>query len=886
MRIIHIIKHRVNSLLRRDRIDAELQSEIELHIEQLTKEGVASGMSEPEARMIALREFGPIEKSKEECRDMRKVNGVGSTMQDLRQAWRGMINAPSFSVVAVLTLALGIGGTSAIFSVINAALLKPLPYPNPNQLVLLFEMFDAPNVVSFANFSDWERENRGFSSMAAGRQNRFTLGSAGQAAPERIEGGIYSWALFKTLGVAPIIGRGFSPADDRPGAPRVVVISYGLWQRRFGGARDILHRRIRLDGVICDIIGVMPQSFGYPTRAVEVWTPIQALFGDALANRDWHQLYVLGRIREGATRKSAVADVSRIQQQIRAENPNNMLGSAVTGLPLSDITTQDSRTSLYVLLGAVGCLLMIACVNVSSLLLARGSQRSREFFVRAALGAGRARLMQQAVIESLLLALIGCAFGLLLGCLLMSYLNAHAAILIRAEDIDTSAPIRMDGMVLGFTILLSLLSGVLAGLLPARRAARVDLTAGIKEGGRSSTSGRAQQRSRSVLISLEVGLSFVLLVTAGLLVRSFIRLQTVHSGVAAENLLTAAISLPDARYGPESVSHFAKTLLDRTQALPGLKAVALVNCLPVGGYCGDNSFSIEGRPPQPGQFNVALNRSSSPGYFRVAGIPLLAGRDFTESDGRGFDPKHPHQSALIISESMARKLWPDGHALGQRVYFGDQNSPRYQVVGIVGDVLIDLEKTPQPTMYTPALEGRHTDFYIVARTAVNASAFASALRRAVEGIDSEVPLFQVRTMSEVLGKSAESRAFIAILLAGFAGFALILSAVGLYGILSYLVTQRTAEIGIRMALGANRSEVCRLALVQGMKPASLGLAIGLIAALLLARTLRGTLFGIEPADSVTFITATLVLLFTASIACLVPAWRAGCTNPVNSLRSD
>ena len=303
-----------------------------------------------------------------------------------------MINTPSFGIVAVLTLALGIGGNSAIFSVINAALLKPLPYPNPNQLVLLFELFDVPNVVSFANFSDWERENRGFSSMAAGRQNRFTLGSAGLAAPERIEGGIYSWALFKTLGVTPIIGRGFSPADDRPGAPRVVVISYGLWQQRFGGTRDILHRQIRLDGVICDIIGVMPRSFGYPTRAIEVWTPIQALLGDMLANRDWHQLYVLGRIREGITRKSAVADVNRIQQRIRTENPGNMLGSAVTSLPLCDITTQDSRISLYVLLGAVGCLLMIACVNVSSLLLARGSQRSREFSVRAALGAGRSRL--------------------------------------------------------------------------------------------------------------------------------------------------------------------------------------------------------------------------------------------------------------------------------------------------------------------------------------------------------------------------------------------------------------------------------------------------------------------------------------------------------------
>lgn len=885
MRIIRIIQHRLNSVLHRVRIDKELQSEIALHIEQLTKEGLAAGLSEPEARMIALREFGPIEKSKEECRDMRKMNLLESLAQDLRYASRCLIKKPGFSIVAVLTLALGIGGNSAIFSVINAALLKPLPYPNPDQLVLLFELFDAPNVVSFANFSDWERGNRSFSSMAAGRQNQFTLGSAA-AAPQRIEGGIYSWALFKTLGVTPIIGRAFTPVDDRPGATRVAIISYGFWQRRFGGTRDVLHQRIRLDGVVCDIIGVMPQSFGYPTRAVEVWTPIRALFGDALANRDWHQLYVVGRMREGITRKSAVADVNRIQQRIRAENPGSILGNAVTSLPLRDITTQESRASLYSLLGAVGCLLMIACVNVSSLLLARGSQRSREFSMRAALGAGRWRLVQQALTESLLLAVLGCGCGLLLGYLLMSYLNAHAGILIRADDIDTSAPIRMDGMVLGFTILLSLLTGIFAGLLPARRSARVDLTEGMKESGRSFTSGHAQQRLRSVLISIEVGLSLVLLVTAGLMVRSLMRLQKVHSGVTAENLLTAAISLPDARYGPESVSHFIKALLDRAQTLPGVKAAALVNCLPVGGYCGDNSFSIEGRPLPRGQFNMALNRSASPSYFRAAGIPLLTGRDFTERDGRGFDPKHPHKSALIISESMARKFWPDGHALGQRVYFGDENSPRYQIIGIVGDVLIDLEKSPQATMYTPALEGRQTDLYIVLRTTTNPSGLASAVRRIVMSIDSEIPVFQVRAMSEVLVESAENRAFTAVLLAGFAGLALILSAVGLYGILSYLIAQRTAEIGIRMALGANRGKVCGLVLLQGMKPASLGLAMGWVAALMLARTLRSALFGIAPADSVTFFAATLVLLFTALLACLVPAWRAVRINPIHALRSE
>lgn len=878
---------RVRSIVRRRSVEAELQEELDFHLEQRIKQEMAAGKTLEEARREALRAMDGLEQRKEECRDARSVNSLENILQDVRYAARGLRNKPGFTAVAVLTLALGIGANSAIFSVINAALLKPLPYPKPEQLVLLFETVDAaPNVVSYANFADWEQYARSFSAMAAGRQNTFTLGSSGSIAPERIDGGIYSWALFQTLGIKPILGRTFVPEDDQTGAPRVAVISYDFWQQRFGGNADVLSRKIRLDGVICDIIGVMPQGFGYPTRTVKVWTPIRALFGDTLTERSWHQLYVVARLSEGASAKAATTEVDAAQRRIHAQFPASEVGTGTTSLPLRDITTFESRTSLFVLLGAVGCLLLIACVNVSNLLIARAAQRQREFSVRAALGAARSRLIQQLLTESLLLAVAGSVAGLLLAYAVTSMLGTHASLLIRADDIDTSAPVRLDGRVFGFTMMISIVAGLAAGLFPARRFAKGDLTEGLKEGGCSMTAGHTQQRLRTGLISVEVALSLILLIMASLMIKSFTELRGVQPGLSTRDLLTAAISVPDSRYGPEAVSRFSKTLLDRAKALPSVKSAALVNCVPVGGYCGDNGFSIEGRPLPQGQFYNALNRSASPGYWGTAGIPLLAGRDFTERDGRGFDADHPRTSALIISESMARKWWPDGHALGQRIYFGNDKSPRYEVVGIVGDVLIDLEKTPLPTMYTPQLEGRHSDFFLILRTEANPTGYTSAIRQIVQGIDPEVPAFQVRTMDEILGQSSQTRGFTAILLGSFAMLALVLSAVGLYGVLSYLISQRTAEIGIRMALGASRSEMFRLALLEGMKPTFAGLVIGMLAAAALGRLIQSSLFAVKATNPATFLLAALILLLMALLASLVPIRRATNVDPINALRSE
>ncbi len=883
----YTIPLRLRSIFRRAKVDQELQDELAFHLEHRIAQEIASGKTPREARYAAVRAMDGLEQRKEECRDARKVTLLSNLMQNLRYAWRALGRNPGFTAVAVLTLALGIGANTAMFSVVSAALLRPLPYPHPDRLILLLEFLDQPNVTSFANFKDWERQSHSFTTMAAGRQASFNLGGSGSSQPERIQGAVFSSQLFQTLGVQPALGRGLIPDEDRFGSRRVAVLSYRLWQRRFGGASNILQQKIRLDAMDCDIVGVMPRNFGYPTRDVDVWVPIAQMFDATLeTNRSWHHLYVVARMRPGVSMQQAAAEVSGIQQRLFAANPTDILGRSVTALPLRDITTYQSRDSLLVLLGAVGCLLLIACVNISNLLLARGSQRSREFSIRASLGASPSRLTQQILTESLLLTLIGAIAGVVLAYGLTSALGTHAAALIHADDIDTSAPVRIDGWVLAFTGILSLLAGIGTGLLPARRSASHDPGRSLQDGGRTATAGLAQQRLRTGLVSAEVALSLVLLIGAGLMLRSFVQLQNVRPGVRTRNLLTAGISLPDYNHGRAAVAHFQHILLDRLGTLPGVRGAGLVNCLPVDGYCGDNTFNIEGRPLPPGHFNAALQRSASPDYFRVAGIPLLAGRTFTAQDGRGYDDQHPRPSALIVSESMARKFWPGQNALGQRVFFGDDKSPRYQIIGIVGDVLISLDGHPQPTMYRPAFEGGNSAFYAVIETSGAPAGLAASVRRVIGGIDPDIPAYKIRTMTEIMGESSAHQSFTALLLGSFAALALLLSAVGIYGVLSYLIARRTGEMGIRIALGASRSQVCRLVLSQALGPVGVGVLAGLLGAAALTRTMSSVLFGVAATDAFTFVSAPVVLILVAIVACIVPAWRAARVDPVQALRSE
>jgi putative ABC transport system permease protein len=576
-----------------------------------------------------------------------------------------------------------------------------------------------------------------------------------------------------------------------------------------------------------------------------------------------------------------------IARRILGEHPGEITGRGASLFSLAEWGTRRSRTTLLVLFAAVGCVLLITCVNIANLLLARGSQRRREVAVRTALGAGRGRILRQLLTESTLLAVLGAGLGLLLAYSLTSFLGARASILLNQFDIDTSAEIRLDRWVFLFTAGVAVLAGLGTGVFPAWQLVQSSLTGRLKEGGRSGTPTRSHQHFRNVLVMTEVALSLVLLVTAGLLLRSFDELRRVHSGARADHLLTAGVSLPKARYAKrEQVAAFSQQLLGRLDALPGVRSAGLVSCLPAAGYCRDGAFNIEGRPLPPGQFNVALDRDASPGYFTSAGIPLLRGRTFTAQDGRGFDDQHPRESAVVISESMAREFWPNLDALGQRIYFGPAGSARYQIVGIVGDVLTHMDGKPQPTMYLPLLEGARTDFYAAVHTIGDPAALAPAVRREISGLDPDIPAYRIRTMSNILGQSAAQRQFTALLLGLFAALALVLAAIGLYGVLSYSVAQRTSEIGIRMALGATQRRIWRLVLVDGMQPALLGAVLGLIGAIGASRFLQSLLFGVSQNDLVTFVSVPVVLLLVALLACSFPAWRATGVEPAAALRSE
>ena len=821
------------------------------------------------------------------------LNGLQVIGADVRFALRQLRTHPGFAIVAILVLALGLGGNAAMFGVVNAVLLQPLPYADPQRLVGLFErdvVGEEPfNVVAPANFLDWQKQARNFEEIAASGETAFNLASAtGSFTPERIDGSYCSANLFATLGVMPAVGRSFRDDEDRLGAARVAIISYDLWQHRFGGAQDIVHRQIRLDSELYNIVGVMPRSFGYPYRTVKAWVPLQRyLPAEQLRSHSHHMLTVIGRLRPGVGVAQARAEIDGMARRFKQEHPEEIAGKGGNVAPLYDhsvnYNVQGVRASLLVLFGAVGCVLIIACVNVANLLLTRALGRQREVAIRSAVGATRARIVRQLLTESVILSLLGGAGGLLLASFATDALAAHAPNAAYLPGIDR---IGVDQWVFLFTFGVALITGIAAGLFPAFQGSRSDIVESLK--GRSVSTGRSHARFRDVLVAAEVALSLVLLAGAGLLLHSFSRLQNVHTGVRTDHTLTMAIALPEVSYKtPAQVSNFYRQMIDRVHAVPGVQAAGLVTCAPVDGHCGDNVFEIEGRKLPPGKLLDALYRQADPGYFKAAGIPLLEGRTFTPHDVADFDDTNPRLGAVVVSESWARSFLPGEDAIGKRMYLPDDSptrkNPHFEIVGVVGDVVKHLDAPVQPTMYFPLT--RH-EAYIVLHTSGDAHSVAAAARREINALDHDLPVFEIRTMDEIIGQSAQNREFSVLLLGLFAALALGLAAVGLYGVLSYVVSQRTAEIGIRMALGAPSSEVRRLVLVQGMKPALAGIVAGLIGAAFSTKLLGGLLFGVGAGDPLTFVSVPLVLLSVAVIACLIPAVRATRIDPTRALRQE
>jgi predicted permease len=809
--------------------------------------------------------------------------------KDFRYGIRSLLKRPGFTSIAVITLALGIGANTAIFSVVDAVLLRPLPFHDPERLVTLWERNPKQgyeqNPPAAGNFADWRDQNRVFSQMAIYAPSRkFNLAVEDQ--PERIIGAAVSASLFELLGVNPVQGRVFSSAEEQPGRDQVVLISHDLWQRRFATDRNPVGKTITLDNKGYTIVGVMPEGFQFPGGSgtvlrtftappAEVWVPL-TLDAEALRQRSSHSLFAIGRLKPGITVEQAAAEMDVIQQRLEQQYPTFYVGSNVRLIPLAEQVVGPARRPILVLWGAVVFVLLIGCVNVANLLLSRSASRKKEIALRAALGAGRVRIIRQLLTESLLLSFAGGIAGALLAAW-----GVHVLSAIVPTNFPRREEISIDVSVLGFTLFISILTSVIFGLAPALQSTKVDLTEALKVGGKGSGTGAGRQRLRGLLVMAETALALVLLIGAALMIQSFLRLQHVSPGFKTDHVLTMELSLPANKYPREQRPAFFHDLLERSRVLPGVQAVAAAKHLPLTGDNMNFAVNIEGRPFPPGKSPGADCRFVTPEYFKALEIPLIKGRRFSDSDG----PQAP--SVLLINEATVRRYFPNEDPLGKRLVLGI-NGFTGEIVGVVGDVKhtgLD-EKTNEEVYAAYAQAPFWTDMTLIVRTADDPMGVAGAVSNEIRALDKQVPIARVRTMETIAAESVAQPRFRTLLLGLFGIAALVLAAVGIYGVMSYAVTQRTHEIGIRMALGAQVGDVRRLVIGNGMTLALIGVAMGLAGAFALTRLMGTLLFGVKPTDPPTFAAVSVGLIVVALLACYVPARRATKVDPLVALRYE
>ncbi|PYS79346.1 MAG: ABC transporter permease [Acidobacteria bacterium] len=805
-------------------------------------------------------------------------------LQDLRYGLRMLLKNPGFTAVAVIALALGIGANSAIFSVVNSLLLRPLPFEQPGRLVQVWEanpqrgQTEVP--ASFPNFADWRDQNHVFEQMVAYSDWSFNL--TGAAEPERIRSAIVSPTFFSTLGIKPILGRTLLPDEDQPGKDLSVVISQRLWQRRFNSDPNVVGKTVDLNGKSFTVVGVIAQTADLPGLSddTELWAPVSQGFG--FTNRRGHYLNVIARLKPGVGEAQAQADMNQIAAALSRQYPEANADRGVRIVPLQEQVVGDVRLALLVLLGAVVFVLLIASTNVANMLLARASSRRKEIAIRTALGAGRWRLIRQLLTESLLLALAGGTLGLLLALWGVDLLVAFGP-----SDLPRVKEVAMDGRVLAFTFAVSLATGLVFGLVPALQSSRPELNETLKEGGRSATGGASRRRVRSLLVVTEIALSLVLLVGAGLLLKSFFRLRAVNPGFNPQDVLTMQLDLhgPNYQKGAQ-LTAFHDQLLDRVKALPGVEAVATASAVPVAPDAGfwHLSFAIEGQTPDPANRPVAFYNGVSPDYFRTMQIPVLRGRVFDEHDVK------KAQGVVIINETLARKYFPGADPVGQRITLSDENPKEEDwatIIAVVKDTKPrELSGEPVAEMYMPYAQQPEVNMALMIRTTGRPDAVAAAVRREVLALDHDQPVYSVRTLPAVMSEAVATPRFRTSLLGLFAALALVLAVVGIYGVMSYAVAQRTHEFGIRMALGAQGRDVLKLVVGYGMALALAGVLIGLAASFALTRVMSGLLYGVAPTDPVTFACISLLLLAVALAACLVPARRAAKVDPMVALRYE
>jgi putative ABC transport system permease protein len=878
--------------------ELEIIEELSQHLEEEYDRALSRGASEEEARGEALAnlEIHPSLGSELENaagRAPRKPPLLGKrpgssffadVLQDVRYGLRMLAKNPGFTCIAVLALALGIGANTAIFSVVDAILLKPLPYKNPDQLVVIWEnathLGFPKNTPSPANFLDWRQQSSVFTGMAAFAERSFNLTGVGE--PERLDGRRVSANLFDLLGVKALIGRTFVADEDKPGT-KVAIINESLWKRRFGSDPAVIGRALTLNGESYTVVGVVPRSVRLPAFGNwrdQVWVPL-AFSSEEAANRGDHFLEVIARMKPGVTLQKARTEMQTIAARLAQEYPkfNLRIGSVVN--PLSEEIVGDMKPALLILLGAVAFVLLISCANVANLLLARAAARQKEIALRLALGADRARLTKQLLVESLLLSLIGGGVGLGL-----AYLGLEILTRFIPQDLAQAENIAIDGKVLLFTLLIAVVTGLLFGLAPASQASHFNLNDTLKEGGRDSGAGTRGKRLRSSLVIAEVAVSFILLIGAGLLINSFLHLRNLDPGFRVDHLLALNVDLSEVKY-PDNARRtaFFDEIVRRVQALPGVRSVAVAGNLPFT-YNGDSmGIAVEGIPdPSPDEWPDVIYRAVGPGYFGTMGIPLLRGRDFNEHDTMS------STMTVVVSEKTAQHYWPNDNPIGKRLKPGSTTSqgPWRTVIGVVKDVRQnDFIAEPKMQMY---LDYRQltslTPNALVIRTAVDPLSLAGSVRNAIWAVDKDQTVANIDSMGNIVAGAIARQRFSMLLLAVFAGLALVLAAVGIYGVMSYSVAQQTREIGIRIALGAKRSNVLGMTLTQGLRLIGAGLLLGLVGALLLTRVMSSLLFGISATDPLTFLGISLVLLAVALLATYLPALRATKVDPMIALRAQ
>ncbi len=864
-------------------LDRELRSDLELEAEEQRERGVPAD----EARFAALRAFGNPTLIREHTRAVWSWSMLENLLRDLKIGVRTLFRSPGFSLIAILVMALCIGAATSLFTVVRSVLLKPLPFRDPSRLVMVYEHFRDPamnaqefnyNSVAPADFYDWRAQTHGFEDMAAVRYAQFSLTGERGELPEIVSARGATWNLFSLLGVQPVYGRTFTESEDRPDG-NVVMLTWSIFERRFGGNPSIVGKQVHIDGKPCTVVGVLPDGFTFPDAKVQAWVPFQAgVPPEVLKHHDYHFARVVARLKPDVSLASALSQVEAVQYHLHMQNLHAPVAEDVAPKTLIQDLSRDVKKPLTILLWAVACMLLIGCLNVANLLVARSATRQKEITIRRALGAQRMTLIRGQMIESLLVAIAGGVAGVLLS------LAATQWLVAAWKNLPSAQSIHADGAVLAVASALIFAAALLSGLLPAISSTARGSIAALQASSRSGAGSQSRTTLRKSLLTIEIAATVVLLIAAGLLLKSFWQLRTSALGCTTGNVLTMGYSLPSTKYDtPAKVNAFNESLLDRVRALPGVQASALGSVVPGAGALEDDSFTIPEHPPiAPGAaLPDAMYRLASPDYFSTLHIPLLSGRFFTRDDRDG-RPK-----TVIINKRLARQFFPNENPLGKHLHVVPYGDSDYEIVGVVDNTLYQVGKQAGPIMYFPVLSGtNYMSYTLVVRAGSDPLALSVPVQTQIAKLDPELPVSDVLTMDQIIEQSIGNQSLSASLVLAFAALSLLLASVGLYGVLSYLTTQRTAEIGVRIALGAQRPQVLRLVLGDGLRPALYGLVLGLAASVAAVKLIESMLYQTRPLDPTIFAAVAGTLIVVAALACLIPAWRASRIDPIQALRTE